>query len=275
MRSFHPIPDSPGEVCSASRLCAVPCFIDHMIVVWRQILPWLEDVVNTQKSVRLESERQAVLNARSLIISNVYDEYKRTLEPGSWAHLPATRKILLSEPFWSLYNNTSNAPLDPATCADGISQLPTIISKWRDELLDNLASSVPIFLDRSIHVQPEDRPPVLSNLELPTSVFTCRGCRQDGDNSGLCLIGWDDIRNHLSCPRMLRFEENGLTTSSAGHSAATAVMHLLDVDPQTVTAKELDKSDARFLCGNCPVAGFRRVRGHKAFSWRECVRFFS
>jgi hypothetical protein len=238
----------------------------------------LENVLATQKSSRLERERQVPrVDARAIVISNVYDEYKRMLDPRSWAHLPASLQILLLEPFWSWYNSTSD--LDPATRADGIRQLPTIISKWRNDLRNKLASSVPIqpiFRDRP-YVKPADRSPILSNLELATSVFTCHGCWVDDDSSGICLIGWEEIANHLSCPRMVRVGSDGLAASSVGHYTATAVMHLLDLDPKTVTAKELDKSDARFWCAKCPVARLRRISRrvirHKMFTWRECVRF--
>jgi hypothetical protein len=246
------------------------------MVVWRHILPRLEDMVNMGKRDRLNRERQEALDARALVIQNAYYEYKATLSPRSWAFLPAFRYILLSEPFWSLYNDPSNDSLDPTTCVDVISQLPTIISTWRDELRDKLASSVPvqpIFPDRPFRIYSEYRPPILSNLDLATSVFTCHGCCEDGDKSGFCLIGWDDVKNHLGCPRMLRFGNNGVTASCIGHYAALEVMRLLDLDGQTVTAKEVDECDARFLCANCPIAGFRHVRGHKAFTWRECVRF--
>jgi hypothetical protein len=256
-----------------SRICAISCFIDHVIVVWRHILPGLEDVVNTRKNNRLECERQEVIRARAIVIRMVYDEYKRTLDPRSWAHLPAPEQILLSEPFRNWHNSTSD--LDPAIRADCISQLPTIISKWRNELRDKLASSVPIqriFLDHT-HVEPEYRPPILSNLELATSVFTCHGCWVDSYNSGICLIGWDDIANHLSCPRMVCVGNDGLAPSGIGHYTATVIMHLLDLDPKTVTVKELDKTDARFWCVKCRDPWHRHQQRHNTFTWRECVRF--
>jgi hypothetical protein len=205
------------------------------------------------------------------MIREVYDEYKRTIDPRSWARLPASEQILLSEPFRSWHNGTSD--LDPATRADCISQLPMIISKWRDELRNKLASSVPIqpiFLDASIHVEPQDTPPILSNLDLATSVFTCHGCWVDGNIPGICLIGWDEVMNHSSCPGMVCVRNDGLAASSIGHYTATALIHLLDLDPKTVTVKELDKIDARFWCVKCPQWGQQK---HTMFTWRECVRF--
>jgi hypothetical protein len=230
--------------------------------VWRQILPGLEAESNARK-------RQKILAARADVISDVYNEYKRMASPRSWPTLPNADQSLLLEPFLSLYNSVSDAPLDRAACADSISQLPASISRWSDEFRHKLASLVPI--------QPSelgDRPPILSNLELATSVFVCRGCCEPRDweeQSMCCLIGWDNVKNHLGCSRLLR--SNGRTVSCVGHEAASAVMQLLDLDPRTVTAKELDGHDARFLCASCPIAKFRRVWGRKVFTWRECVRF--
>ena len=234
-------------------------------------------MVNAQKRNRLESERQVVLNARAVVVSYVYDEYKMSLSPRSWPHLPSFERILHSEPFWSLYNNPSGAPLDPASFASGKSQLPTIISAWRDELKDKLTRLVPVqtmYWDRPIHLDPEEIPPADPNLELATPVFTCYGCCEDGDYSGSCLIGWDDVMNHLSCLRMFRFGDNPMSYSRIGHYTVMSVMRLLDLHTEKVTAKELDERNERFLCANCPIAVFRGVCGHKAFTWRECVRFF-
>jgi hypothetical protein len=236
--------------------------------VWRDILPRLEDVVNRRKRARLERERNELLGTRAQIISLAYDGYKKTLSPRSWAHVPAFQFILLSDPFWNLYNDPSDDPLDPATCADGISQLPMIISAWTDELRNTLTCSVPV-QHIPFPIEPEDRSPILVNLELATSVFTCHGCHQ----GGMCLIGWEGVQNHLGCPRMFGLRDNILTASRIGHYAALSVIYLLDLDGQTVTAKELDECDARLLCGNCPAAGSGHVWGHKAFTWRECVCF--
>jgi len=62
-----------------------------------------------------------------------------------------------------------------------------------------------------------------------------------------------------------------MSASRIGRDAAVAIVNLFGLDPQKVTAKELDEKNGRFLCGNCPGAGFRGIWGHKAFTWRECV----
>ncbi|KAJ7239805.1 hypothetical protein C8J57DRAFT_1527848 [Mycena rebaudengoi] len=51
-------------------------------------------------------------------------------------------------------------------------------------------------------------------------------------------------------------------------AAAAALAVLLGLDPETVTAAEMDEANARFLCGTCPPEskGQRRARG-----WRHCI----
>lgn len=256
---------SPGEVWYfPSSRCIFP---DDIVAVCRHILPRLEAQVNEQKIIRLERERETLLGARVLFIRKIYDEYRRTSPPKSWAHLPPFHRILHSEPFWSLYNVASNVPLDTAMCADAVSQLPAIISRWTNDLRDRLESLVPV---TPIFPSP-DNPPVVSNLELATSVFICRGWHTDCDNHEFCLIGWDDVRNHVRCSRMFRFKNDELVASNIGRHAASSVIQSLDLDPQKVTAKELDEHDARFLCADCPIIGFRRVTRHEVYTWRECV----
>lgn len=234
--------------------------IHNVTIVWRQILPRVEDECNARK-------RKKVLAARVDVISDVYKEYKRMASPRSWPTLPNFDQSLLLEPFLSLYNSISDAPLDRAVCVDSTSQLTASISRWSDEFRHNLASLVPID-----PIELGDSPPILSDLELATSVFVCCGCFQRKRRSEFCLIGWDNLKNHLSCQCARPLQNNGLTTSRIGYDAASAVMQLLDLDPRTVTAKELDACNARFLCASCPIARFRLVWGRKAFTWRECVR---
>jgi hypothetical protein len=102
-------------------------------------------------------------------------------------------------------------------------------------------------------------------------VFGCGDCHifSRQPRTGICLIGLDECQNHAGCPMTI----SRFTPRPVGQHALSAVMHLLDLDPQTTTPRVLDEHDARLLCANCPMARFRGVTGHKALTWRECVRF--
>ena len=104
-------------------------------MVWRQILQRLADETNARK-------RDRILNACACVISDVYYGYKRIASPRSWSTLPNADQSHVLEPFSSLYNSETDAPLDCAACADSISQLPVNISRWSNELRHKLASFV-------------------------------------------------------------------------------------------------------------------------------------
>ena len=86
----------------------------------------------------------------------------------------------------------------------------------------------------------------------------------------MCFIGRDGCLNHFSCYRMFK-RGLGLTPSHIGCHTASSLLLLLDLDPQT-TPKEMDETDALFVCKICPIEKVRRIWGRKVLTWRECVR---
>ena len=219
-------------------------------------------------------ERDVVLHQRVRFINQIWDEYKKTLSPASWLSLPTPEQILRTEPFLSLHNSASNTPLDYTSCTEGISQLPIIVSRFRDNFRDQLERSLSahrVGLNCSSSVELEDRVPMRSTLDLAMSVFTCYGCCERVRKTGMCLIGWDECKDHLSCPRT--YAHGGMTPRHIGCDTASTLVRLLDLDPQTTTPEQMDGSHALFLCANCPIKKIRNIWGHKVYSWRECVRF--
>ncbi|KAJ7231783.1 hypothetical protein C8J57DRAFT_1580478 [Mycena rebaudengoi] len=76
------------------------------------------------------------------------------------------------------------------------------------------------------------------------------------------FIGWNGARAWCHQP------EGDVEFDLQGSMAAAALAVLLGLDPETVTAAEMDEANARFLCGTCPPEskGQRRAR-----RWRHCV----
>jgi hypothetical protein len=250
-------------------LSAVSYYMNDAITAWRKILPGLEDQANAHKIPRLKVERDAVLRQRERFIHEIY-EYTKTSSSALWPSLPTIEQILRTEPFLSLQNRTSNAHLDRTSCTEEIGQLPTIVSRLRDDFTDQLERLLladRIGLNCPSNIELDNRT-VGSNLDLATSVFTCHGCR-DPPRSGMCLIGRDGCLNHLSCYQMFK---HGITPSHIGCRTASALVLLLDLDPQTTSSKEMDETHALFVCTICLIVKVRRIQGHKVFTWRECVR---
>jgi hypothetical protein len=88
------------------------------------------------------------------------------------------------------------------------------------------------------------------------------------------VIGWDQARAHLHCfhqPPEWRHPGDGLVEfNPRGSAVAAELAVLLGLDPKTVTAAEMDATDARFVCGVCPPETHGRRR---PLTWRDCVRF--
>lgn len=85
--------------------------------------------------------------------------------------------------------------------------------------------------------------------------------------SGRCLIGWEGAGSHMRCGALRSYYEGRVHFNQRGYEAAVALVELLQLNPKTALARDLDKLAVRFLCENCtPVDG-----GLKAYTWRECV----
>ncbi|KAJ7250000.1 hypothetical protein C8J57DRAFT_1475135 [Mycena rebaudengoi] len=104
-------------------------------------------------------------------------------------------------------------------------------------------------------------------LDLATSVFTCLG-----SYAGHCLIGWAGAGVHLRCrvPAELQ-RENRLHHEPEGARAAAALVRLVGRNPASTSAAEMDKVDARYVCGGCAVQVRGCMRGGKTLTWREGV----
>ncbi|KAJ7272404.1 hypothetical protein C8J57DRAFT_1715798 [Mycena rebaudengoi] len=103
--------------------------------------------------------------------------------------------------------------------------------------------------------------PGLHSLQRATSVFKVQLSYIYNYRRHI-FIGWDGAR--AWCHR----REGDVEFDPQGSMAAAALAVLLGLDPETVTAAEMDEANARFLCGTCPPEskGQRRARG-----WRYCV----
>lgn len=124
-------------------------------------------------------------------------------------------------------------------------------------------------------------------LELATSVFSCPPCEADTETASdaSALVGWKELKNHLYCAspkdtaststaheRKGKFEFP-LRANKSGIKDALSLLKLLELDPSTTTAEELDKLDPRFLCMCCPREVSKGQTGRKAMKWRESVGY--
>jgi hypothetical protein len=125
-------------------------------------------------------------------------------------------------------------------------------------------------------------------LELATSVFSCPPCEAEvkAPSDASALVGWNELKNHLYCATskekastttVVQDKKNKsrleipLRADKGGTKDAVSLLTMLGLNPNTITAEQLDLIDPRFLCLCCPREVSKGVAGRKAMSWRECV----
>lgn len=149
------------------------------------------------------------------------------------------------------------------------SDLATWYGKLRNDLVENVRRAWPSFIGDG----DGDGDGAEPALDLAAIVFSCANCSKGTHHLGAALVGWDNILTHICSSNTHPTKWHGeLRLSEKGHASALALMKLVRRDPQTTAAKDMDKLDARFSCGNCECTDFLGAKWGKALTWRECVR---
>ncbi|KAJ7258875.1 hypothetical protein C8J57DRAFT_1643529 [Mycena rebaudengoi] len=146
-------------------------------------------------------------------------------------------------PIAQLISEDSEEPLSPddRRLVAALAAAPAFVDAWALNIQRSLVVLLPDPGPGSEH----NLQPGLHSLERATSVFKVP--QSNNYNSRGIFIGWDGARAHLHwChgrpvgERPVQFDPQG----SAAAAAALAV--LLGLDPETVTAAQMDEADARF-----------------------------
>lgn len=206
-----------------------------------------------------------IVTDRKRLIRNLYVAFQKGLPPQEWDSLPADDAISEFEPFSALVHASSISRLKISDCEEALAQLPELISTWRERKQVELVNLV----SESLLHSGEAGPLTTACLDLATSVFWCLTC-WGGDDDAMCLIGSQDIRTHIGCLRLFQLPHGWISLNNAGSFATESLVELLNLDPSTMSARDLDNLNPRFICGNCAkspeVAG-----GYKILTWRDCV----
>ncbi|KAJ6563481.1 hypothetical protein B0H10DRAFT_2115209 [Mycena sp. CBHHK59/15] len=229
---------------------------------WHKARPYVLPLVCAARDARLEMEHTLLVKTRKkAVCAAVVKTIRSGAAPATWAYHPPEYTIESFATFAGLINDESDEPLtaDAERLAAALADLPALVELWRVEKQTQLAS---LLLAAA-------QPPDLRTLDLATSVFTCLGSWIEGCEvrAGRSLIGWEGAGTHLRCGSLQNYHQGRLHFCPEGSAAARELVKLVDLDPTTATAAEMDGVDARFLCGVCPGHG----GGRKALLWRECV----
>lgn len=101
-------------------------------------------------------------------------------------------------------------------------------------------------------------------LGLATSVFACVGCEAESDAEGLCLLGGEAALTHFGWK--LSEDPVKFVFNSTESRAAAQMVWFLKLDPSKTSINDMDRIDARFLCGNCPIEPYRRLWDHEVLT---------
>ncbi|KAJ7734353.1 hypothetical protein DFH07DRAFT_967673 [Mycena maculata] len=234
--------------------------------VWNKARPYIIPMVTTARDDRVRYEREILATRRKEVVKTATLAALRTPVPGmrvprtslSYAYYPPPHTIYEFTPIMQLIDDPSeeNLSSDDPRLAAALADAPAFIDTWCAETQALLASVLP---DVDTHALPPTQ-----ILARATSVFRCPG------RSEATAIGWDEARVHLHGFRGWPFVRS-VEFSALGSAVARALALRLGMDPETVTAAEMDAANARFVCGNCSVNVQGRIPGREALRWRECV----
>ncbi|RDB24403.1 hypothetical protein Hypma_008379 [Hypsizygus marmoreus] len=232
---------------------------------WRKIRPRLEAQVTAQRDRRLRFEREILIERRKVIIKDGYDEYKKTLQPSTWKHLPHHTELFAYDAFSDLLNLPSDSDLTVPMCSAAFEKLPEYHAHQRECQVRELVSMLP---DTDISM--DDPLATMTQLGLCTSIFTCIRCAVSGGVPRYHAFGWEDVRTHNWCPRD-DLSPGQWAFSAVGSRVAAGLARFLDLDPQTTSMADMDQVNARFVCAQCPIVRYRGVFGRQVLTWRESV----
>ncbi|KAF8059513.1 hypothetical protein FPV67DRAFT_450398 [Lyophyllum atratum] len=238
--------------------------IPHIRSNWPTIKARLEPMIFAIATPRLQKVREILISSRQTAILRVLEDRQTLISDDElWSHLPSLHDFLSYEPFHSLAHLPPDVELDPASISNEI--IP-FIKRWPPKTMADLAAIC--IANFPIPICHSSRPGEY-DLEGASSVFTCVACKEEGSSlPGWSIIGWSALDAHRSCNHLRLYHP--FEISERGCSAATTLMDLLDLDPQTTTPLQLDDRGGIFACLNCPERnGCRAIH-----TWRGCVSHY-
>ncbi|KAG9035747.1 hypothetical protein FS837_001840 [Tulasnella sp. UAMH 9824] len=245
--------------------------------VWKRIKPKAERFVEEQNCFRLEAgdllkrARTSVFRQRYSTFKSSYSEYPTTL-------VPSERFVLKTHQGIKDAIEAEGTDTSPRIFDKAFSQLPDYLDKWRKERklqltrLVLVARTGPVM---DVDVQTAEEQGI---LDLATSVFATCGYGgtfyHDGDT-----VHWiDSIGDHS----MKKFYHSPWRKSPLPYDEMQCIRVLpnlvehvrllvqaVGLDPDTSTAADMDKLDARFYCDDCSVV--KLSEEVFARSWRNCI----
>ncbi|KAF7325951.1 CUE domain-containing protein [Mycena kentingensis (nom. inval.)] len=138
---------------------------------WTRIKAQLEQDVCTSRDHRLRNERAGILRKRKEVVQGLYDNYKWTLVPSQWAHLPNLDALCFEPAFKAVIDSPIDVDIDAShftVAMQGIAETILAFQEARNAMLVSLVESIPAV------TEPGEITPQTRSLDSATIVFTCK-----------------------------------------------------------------------------------------------------
>lgn len=268
---IYEIPVTQEELCVAVSLFLLTHYsrFDISFIGWSKVFDYLEPLIAEFKTARVATARKALLSERKAMIIEIYNQYQKSITEDAWSlkddfwdDFPLGPELVIYEPFATMLNAPSDVNIQPTNISR---EIPRFIKHWPPQTMHDLEVFYPSISDglrRSASLGLGT-----CNIDAVACVFTCPGCTRElgALSRGSLLFGWSAAAIHRTCRRLEPGEP--LKINERACAATSALVAMLDLDPQTTEVQELDRLKALLRCATCPAE-----RGvPKLFGWRECV----
>jgi hypothetical protein len=226
-----------------------------------------------------------VIKKRGGILRDLLRRYACEQPKGIEQILPGVAALYESSP---VFRGVVESPLsedleDPVTAepfADAMKSLPDLARMWREAHSRKLMELLP--KDQPHLSQDEglvEAPNSFHQLELATSLFTCKSCTYKKLHyvnalAHLCDFGLDS-QGDKAILQELRAETdschpNNISFDSTASRNAKHLVELCGLDPKTATAQDMDERDDRFIDNAGAYYDGRKI-SYAVLNWRQAV----
>ncbi|KAH9922960.1 uncharacterized protein B0H18DRAFT_1016365 [Fomitopsis serialis] len=244
--------------------------------VWKRVKPILQPCIETALCKRLETDQAPTINARKRLVKNAYDDYKRTLRPIEWIHLPPPALIYVMPAFFSLIYMNLDVPLEQTTCDEAARNLSEYISAFKDNLKERLLHAMAdagafgkiTRLSKSRVADSHGR------LALATSVFASSGPVSLSFDEVTAKVAWTGTQSsqeygsayyiHMVAAKVWKSWDSTIRHDRESSANCASLIKALGLDPEATRPVHLDRLDRRFLCRQCSG----EAQGGLAYTWR-------
>jgi len=230
-------------------------------------LPILRQLVESERLARLEREHALRIVLRENKVKELYENFKKSIEPLDWGHLPNLERIYKLRPVSDYIFTHSSEIEEPSE--EKIDCISAFVDGWMANAKSELLRLLPEeFVSTLCDLERENW------LDLASVVFVCPAHRHRAP----ALIGWRGISHHLNCVARTDpegrsdFASSSFDFNLAGSRAASIFAARLGFDPAAARPSDLDSRKARFICTHCPLTEKRGMKGRHVLTWKECVR---